>query len=273
MKLYLSVILLVLQCSSLLAGEIHIEGIYLGRNLYVRNPFDAEKEVFCINEIYVNDRLLISDSKISAIQIPLESFQLNEQIKVKIVHRDGCVPEIVNPEVISKTNSFSFLYFQIDENSINWITRGEALAGSFVVEQMKYQGWTEIYTRTGKGKIDYNQYIIEAKNYSGQNRYRIVYNLENGGSFKSEEVEYFSLLEPVEFFPTDSVTEWISLTRDADYNVLDNKGKILKSGFGNTINVDDLDYGEYRIVIENDEDFFVKPKPKITYRKKSSNKN
>lgn len=266
-------ILFIFQPFGLAADELVVEGVYLGRNLFVRNPFDVGSETFCIEEIYLNDELILSNPQTSAVQIPMENLILNDEVRIKIVHSSGCTPEIVNPEVINKMNSFSFLYFQIDENSINWITRGESLKGSFVVEQMKYGGWTSIYSREGKSKIDYNQYIIEARNYSGENRYRIIYTTANGETLRSEEVEYFSLLEPVEFFPADSVTEWISLTREADYNILDGEGKILKSGFGNTINVEDLEYGEYRIVVENDEDFFVKPKPKIVYRKKENKDN
>ena len=49
------------------AQEVILLGIYKGNNLYVQNKFSTDKNDFCIQEIYVNNK------KISRIAIQLSS--------------------------------------------------------------------------------------------------------------------------------------------------------------------------------------------------------
>ena len=107
------------------AGEITISGIYQGKNIFVRNPYIPDQGRFCINEIYVNNIPLTNLPKTSAIQIDLSGFKLFEPVEIRIVYSEVCTPTIVNPEVIKQARKFEFLYLQVDDLSINWITTGE----------------------------------------------------------------------------------------------------------------------------------------------------
>lgn len=270
---FLSILLLSVICNSAtFAGEIELSGIYLGKNLFVRNPL-AEGNSFCVTNIFVNGQELVNLPRSSAIQIDLSTFMINESIKIKVVHKDGCAPSFINPDVITNSRGFAFLFTQIDDNSINWITTGESPDGYFELEKVKWKGWQRIDSITGKEQIDNNQYSVEAKHYAGDNQYRIIFYENQGEVFKSEEVNFYSLIKPVTFFPIDKVIDLISLSRATDYEIYNETGDLILEGFGDYINVDHLDYDEYTIIIENEPAQIYKPKPEIIYKPRKKRKN
>ena len=262
------ILCLLFAAQSVLAGEIQLSGVYQGRNLFVRNPYIPEQKTFCITQIFVNDVPLSNLPRTSAIQIELSHLQLGNSVEVRIVHLDGCTPLVVNPEVIRAARDFEFLFVQVDDNSINWITTGETPEGLFEIEKLKWVGWVKMKEIASKGQFDNNQYSIEASHYTGDNSYRLIYKNGKGQSFESEEVSFYSLLEPVIMYPGDKVYEWISLSRDTDWEIYNDYDSLQLKGFGSEINVNGLDYGDYYIILEDEPLKFTRPKPEIIPRKK-----
>ncbi|QHS54096.1 hypothetical protein GWR56_00475 [Mucilaginibacter sp. 14171R-50] len=81
---------------------IEINGIYTGKNLYVQNPFSNSGETYCVYEVKVNGMTASDPFESSAFEIDLSkySFKLGDAVTVHIYHRDGCLPKILNPEVL-----------------------------------------------------------------------------------------------------------------------------------------------------------------------------
>ncbi|NJM94225.1 MAG: T9SS C-terminal target domain-containing protein, partial [Cytophagales bacterium] len=74
------------------AGELVIAGVYQGKNVYVQNPFTWDMKNFCTREVYVNDKLVLSNPKASAYEINLSAFQVNQPVVIKIIHENNCAP-------------------------------------------------------------------------------------------------------------------------------------------------------------------------------------
>ena len=251
------------------AGEIKLSGAYLGTNVFVRNPINPANNTFCILNIYVNGKELIGLPPSSAIQIDLSSYNLNDPIEIRVTHKEGCKPAFINPDVLNNFRRFEFLFSQIDDNSINWITTGETPGGYFLLEKMRWKGWQSIDSVSGKGKMDNNQYSLEAEHYSGDNEYRITYTTQTEEYYISEVITFYSLLKSVTFFPTNEVYDVISLSRATDYEIYDEYGKLVAEGFGEYIDVDDLPVdAEYTMIVENEPAQFYKPKPEIIRKPK-----
>lgn len=266
-KFYLAVLMCVsFQVS--IAGEITLEGVYLGKNIFVRNPYLTESKSFCITNIFVNGSELFNLPKSSAIQIDLEGFSLNTPVEIRVVHKDGCLPVFINPDAITNARGFDFLYTQIDDNSINWITAGESPGGYFIIEKEKWTGWARVDSIVCKGQIDNNQYSLDAHHYSGDNTYRIIFHTARQDTSMSEEIIFYSLLYPIIVYPTEKVIDLISLSRPTDYEIYDEYDQLVMKGFGEEIIVDSLPYAEYTIIIENESISFNKPKPEIIRRKR-----
>ncbi|MBB5395862.1 hypothetical protein [Mucilaginibacter sp. AK015] len=81
---------------------IEIDGIYTGHNLYVKNPYSNFGETFCVYEVKVNGMTTSDAFESSAFEIDLSkySFNLGDAVRVVIYHRNSCLPEILNPEVL-----------------------------------------------------------------------------------------------------------------------------------------------------------------------------
>ena len=254
------------------AGEIIIKGTYLGKNLFVRNPFSTQNTSFCITDIYLNNARLPNLPRSSAIQIDLSEFALYADIEIRILHNDDCLPIIINPEAIQQMKEFGFLFLQIDDNSINWITAGEMPQGMFLIEKMKLEGWEMEDSVKGKGEMDNNQYSVEVRHYSGDNLFRLIYIDVNGRETLSEEMNFYSLLPPISIDPGEKVDNWISLSRETDYQIFNEEEELIMKGFGDEINVSSLPYGNFEIIIENEPFGFyrLKPEPIPRIRRKKN---
>ena len=62
------------------------------------------------------------------------------------------------------------------------------------------------------------------------------------------------------------VIDWITLSRETDYEIYDENDLLMAKGFGEYINVEGLDYGTYFIVIENEPLRIYKAEPEIIPR-------
>jgi hypothetical protein len=79
---------------------IRLTGTYQGRNLIVQNPFTTDG--FCATLVQVNDESLTDENSFSQFEINLAGRHLKhgDAVEVKIHHRDGCTPKVLNPEAL-----------------------------------------------------------------------------------------------------------------------------------------------------------------------------
>jgi hypothetical protein len=241
-----------LLAGSVNAGILTLTGVYQEKNLYVQNPFTGNMKDFCTNDVYVNDKLVMSNIQSSAYEIDLSHLKPGDPVTIKITHKDDCKPKILNPQVIKATSSFSFNSFHVEKDKIIWITKGEKDKGRHFIEHFVNNSWVIVKEVAAKGSPIINSYSEPVmSHHSGLNKYRIKY-LENDGQvFYSQVIEYVSDLPPIEFFPK-RVTDKIYLQpREADFEVLDAYGNVVKKGHGKEINMADLGTGVYYLNVDN----------------------
>jgi hypothetical protein len=239
------------------AGELILNGMYQGKNLYVQNPFASNMKDFCTSEVFVNDKLVSSNLRTSAYEIDLSHLKLNDPVVVRIAHKDDCEPKIINPQVIRVQTNFQFLSSTADDNYLYWSTKGEKPNGKYFIEQFINNKWIIISTINNKGETDLNQYTVSSNHNSGNNKYRIKLLQQDGLIFYSKEINFVSNEEPVTFFPT-RVNDKITLSRETTYEVLDAYGNQITKGKGKEIMLKELTSGLYYLNIDNRTEKFIK---------------
>ncbi|MGB3181091.1 MAG: T9SS C-terminal target domain-containing protein [Cyclobacteriaceae bacterium] len=236
-------------------GQVIVEGVYQGKNLYVQNPLSEDNRSFCAESIFVNDRLVYDQPNTSAFEIDLSFLQRGASLTIRIEHKRSCEPKIINPQVIRSPGSFSFNYILADKNAITWHTEGERSGGRFFLEKWVNGEWTIEHTLGGKGEA--GVYLFPVEHFAGTNRYRVKHLQNDGIIFYSEENTYECSDEPVTFYP-QRVAEKIVLSKATDYKVTNIKGMALAKGRGKEIPLQHLRSGVYYLYIENRQEKFFK---------------
>jgi hypothetical protein len=191
MKKHLSVltILLLLAINSHAAIFV-ISGIYQGKNLFVQNPAtDPEGTIFCTNDVYVNDVKVMGGITQGAFEVDLSNIRINSQVTVKITHKEGCKPRLLNPQVIKPSSLFHFNSFQVDKEHFIWSTRGEKPKGKYVLEYYMADKWVLVKEIPAKGSIILNNYDTDGV-VTGTNKYRLKFVESDGHVHYSQIVEF-----------------------------------------------------------------------------------
>lgn len=247
---FLLVGLILLNVFSAKAGILTLTGVYQGKNLYIQNPFTGNQKDFCANEVFVNDVKVLTNIQSSAFEIDLSHLKVQEPVTIKITHKDDCKPKILNPQVIKATSSFQFSSFNVDKDHLIWSTKGEKAGGKMFVEHFQYNSWVVIKELPAKGGVIINNYDIKASHNSDLNKYRIKFVESDGQVFYSQIVEFKSDLEKVTFYPT-RVSDKITLSREADYEILDAVGTVVKKGRGKEVDLTGKTSGVYYLNVDN----------------------
>lgn len=250
LKKGITIFVLALVVSSANAGVLTLQGVYQGKNLYVQNPFTGNMKDFCTSEVFVNDQLVLSNVQSSAFEIDLSTLGMNEPVTIKITHKDDCKPKILNPQVIKASSAFQFSAVNVDSELITFVTKGEKPRGRFFVEQYKNNTWTTVREVSGKENPIINNYSDKPSHHSGLNKYRVKYLQNDGQVFYSQVVEFMSDLKPIEFYPK-RVTDKIYLSRESDYEILDQYGNVISKGSKKEIDLMKASTGVYYLNVDN----------------------
>ncbi len=186
----LTILLLLLITAVAHGGEINISGKYQGKNLYVQNPFASDRVTYCADRVFVNNELILSGPAVSAFEIDLSYLPLDTPITIKIVHKDGCSPLIVNPQAIAANDEFRFITFIIEPGILKWITTNETTSCHFYIERLEENSWIEVADIPAKGAPTNNFYKLPAVHMDGINTYRIRFVQPEGEVFYSSEASY-----------------------------------------------------------------------------------
>jgi len=254
MKKIIAALTILINCSMLKAGEINIEGNFMGKNIFVTNPYASSNNVgFCVSEVFVNGKLTTDEIQQSSFEIDLISLQLavGQKVSIKIKHRDGCKPKVVNPEDLKKRATFEVIpgSMKISKEGIfTWSTKNETGKLDFIVEQKRWNKWVSIGKVEGRGTADQHSYSIKYDAYSGENIVRVK-QIDVTGSKVSDPIKYRSMSPAVTF--TQGKDQSISFTSDTKWEVYDLFGNIAKQGRGNEIDVSDLKKGNYQMNYDN----------------------
>ncbi len=241
------------------AGELTLTGIYQGKDIYVRNPYDLDSRTFCTDEVYVNDALVLSDIRASAYTITLSHLPSESTVRIRILHKPHCRPEVLNAEAVVTELPFAFRTAAIQESVIRWSAEGETAQTAYVVEKDMKSGWVVMTPFIlAKNTGDVNTYEVKAEHFSGMNRYRIKASNERGEVRYSEVMAYVSDASPVTFSPRRRVRDRITLSRSAPYKILDEFGELVREGEGATLELADLPPGDYYLHVDRLTEKFTK---------------
>ncbi len=250
--------LLLLAPCTLLAGELKLVGQYHGKDLYVQNPFHGSSTTeYCIQSVYVNGKERQFEAK-GAFIVSLNHLQQNDPVEIVIVHKDGCKPRILNSSAFATNKAFKFETFDVSAEAITWSATGEKPMNTYLVEQFVNNSWLDIGKVQSKGNPGANNYSYAPDHHSGVNKYRIKYQERTGQVYHTVVKEYTSELEAVTFYPT-RVKDKIYLSREANYEILDQFGNAVKKGRAKEVDCNDLKSGQvYYLVVDNRTESFFK---------------
>ena len=230
--------------------ETNIAGVFQGKTLFIQNPFDKTDRKFCVENIYINEKFVDLNYKLSAIKIDFEGYDLYTPVQVRIVHKDTlCAPTIINPEAILFHTIFRFVSVSLTDSALVWSTKGETGIGEFEVERLQNGVWVDQEVRPGIGRYNGADYTYYPNLEDGANKYRIKYNFPRGSRVRylfSWEVDFDHYPEPIEFKPKSAKTR-VYLSRSTHYEIYDAGSKLVLEGQGKEIDVTVLRQGTYVI--------------------------
>ncbi len=248
---------------SLGKGEIKLSGIYKGENLYVENPYSSSGVGFCVSEILVNGYTTTDEIHSSFFEIDLSiyNFKYGDLISIVIIHRDGCVPRVLNKEVLTPASTFEMQIIIADKSGfLKWATLKEHGSLPFVIEQYRWNKWIRVGSIKGKGTEKLNRYNFSIDFHSGNNKFRVKQTGSNKKTRYSKAVEYINNIPEITFIPGNGgkVVEKIFFSASTRFEIYDYYGKIIKKGDSDQIDVSSLKSGSYFLNYDNKTATFIK---------------
>lgn len=162
--------------------------------------------------------------------------------------------------------SFDFLSLEFEHKQLIFKTHNEKEAYPFYVERWINDNWVTIHEIYGEGGLDTNTYVVDVQSvFYGMNKFRIK---------KETGWEYFVFSNPLSFFHRNNkvypfVAEQKILFSDTVYNRVETEnGDQIFEAFSNSIEVSQLDKGNYILWYNNRKTFFRKTRSKIVLKNK-----
>jgi len=227
------------------SNSLELNGVYQGKDLYVKNPFGQDGVGFCVYEVYVNDELTRDEINSSAFAIDFSILGIKKGQDVKIVlnHKEGCEPLILNPEAIKPHSTFTVKNISVSNNLLKWTTENESGSLPYEVEQFRWNKWVKIGEVRGEGTSVANEYSFQLKPYSGENKVRVKQIDYTGKPRYSEAVTYDPGISAVTFTP-EKPENSINFSRETQFEVFDKYGNLVRTGYGRSLDISDLERGE-----------------------------
>jgi hypothetical protein len=256
MKKLILICFFALAIAPLMAGEaLILEGKYQSKNVYVQNSFADNGVGFCVYEVYVNEQRTTDEVGSSAFEIDLRPYNFNpgDPITIKIFHKEGCSPRVLNPDALKPRPSFATKTINISNTGlITWTTTGEAGSLPYVVEQYRWNKWVYVGEVQGKGTPGENTYSFQVDAHSGENKFRVK-QVGFGKEVKfTPEVKYTPADKAKVTFTLSKDTKSVALSGESLYEMYDGYGNVVLKGKGSSIDISDFDKGTYYLCFDNE---------------------
>lgn len=247
---------------------IILEGNYQGKVLYVQNPYGPGSVGFCVTEIMVNGNITTDETNSSAFEIDLKPHKLNigDKVEIKIFHKEGCKPKVLNPEVLKPKSTYEVIGMGIDKEGIlHWSTRSETGKLAFFIEQYRWNKWVKVGEVEGEGKPTTCEYSFKIAPHSGKNTFRVRQTDYSGSPRLSKATDFLSESPEIDFAPLKAIKDINFFVKGKEtkpaetmYEIYDQYGNIVKKGSGLKVDVSNLPKGPYYINFDNKMGEFVK---------------
>lgn len=241
------------------SGEIALEGTYQGENLYVSNPYAESGVGFCVYEVMVNGMTSTDEINSNSFEIDLAVFRfaIGDPVHVVIKYKEGCLPRVVNPEVIAPRASFKTLDIAVSNKVLRWETTDESGSLPFIVEQFRWNKWIQVGEVPGKGVPGTHQYEMTVRLHSGDNRFRVRQTDGQNQRKYSPEVNV-TVDKPEVYLTSHNVESQLVFSEPTLYEIYDMYGRIVVKGYSDSVNVDNLSEGDYYLNFDNQMSMFSK---------------
>lgn len=244
MKILYSIILFIffsLIADTVKSEALVINGIYQGKDLYVKNPFSDDGAGFCVFEVIVNGEITKDEINSSAFAIDFNIMGINSgtDLEVIIRHKSGCAPLVLNPEAIKPHSTFNITDIKVSNNVLSWTSSNESGSLPYIVEQFRWNKWVKTGEVMGNGKS--GDYQFKLTPYSGENKVRIKQVDYTTKPRYSEAVVYNPKVSDVTFSPKQKVEGEISFSAETKYEIFDIYGNLVETGFGKSVDVSNLE--------------------------------
>ncbi len=249
----LTAILAVLAMTYVSAEVIVLEGNYQGKNIFVQNPFSEAGVGYCVFEVTVNDLIATDEINSSAFEIDMKAFQLEQgdKVLIQIKHKDGCAPIVLNPEVLKPKSTFDDVSIAVDGGVLKWTTRNETGELPYIIEQKRWNKWVKVGEVIGKGTTGDNSYQFKITAHSGENTFRVKQVDFTKKPRYSGTATYTDPSVSAVTFTPDRTKRTINFSSETLYEIYDGYGNIVKKGFGNRIDVNNMQKAEYFLNYDN----------------------
>lgn len=236
------------------AGTLVMEGNYQGKNLFIQNPFSEAGVGFCVYEVTVNDQIATDEINSSAFEVDMANFglKIGDKVSVKIKHKDGCTPLVLNPEVLRPKSTFDIVKQEIGtDGTYSWTTANETGELPFIVEQKRWNKWVKVGEVPGTGTPGEHSYSFKVTPHSGENTFRVKQvDLSKKARFSQSVTHTNASVAPITWSPAKPKDE-ILFSGNTLYEVYDQYGNIVKRGYANKIDVSSLKKDLYYLNYDN----------------------
>lgn len=250
----LSFVLLFSFLSTAHAGVIVLEGNFMGKNIFVKNPFGGAGVGYCAFEVTVNGRLSPDEVNQSAFEIDLgnHDIKLGDKVIIEIKHKDDCSPEVLNAEVLKPKSTFNTEKIAFTGNGVlEWTTSNENGKIDFIVEQFRWNKWVKVGEVSGEGTPGNHSYSFQITPHSGENKARVKQIDYSGKPRYSKAAEYSSKVPEITIDGDKFKGEVKFNGGETLYEIYDRYGSIVKRGFGSSANIENLEKGTYYLSFDN----------------------
>jgi len=239
-------------------GTIILKGTYQGKNLLLENIVSGKGEDICKHKVIINGEVAPRLSSVVEVDLSFLKLAIGDSLELLIKHTKDCQPNILNPEVLKNKSTYNLVSISIDTTGeLTWKTKGELGKLPFTVEHLWWKKWVKLGVVLGKGTPWENEYSFKVSSHSGENQLRIKQVDDSGNPRYSKILTYLSTVPEVRFGPK-KITNLIVFTAKTNYEIYDNFGKLLLSGFGNKVNSYKLKKGKYYLNYDNKNEEFIK---------------
>lgn len=228
------------------AQSLVLNGIYQGKDLYIKNPFSDKGVGFCVFEVHVNGDLTRDEINSSAFAIDFNilGIEVGDPVEIIVKHKQGCKPLVLNPESIKPHSTFKIGEIAVRNNVVSWSATKESGSLPYIVEQFKWNKWVKAGEVPGVGTSSEHQYKFELTPYSGENKVRVKQVDYSDKPRYSEAVVFDPKTSKVSFDPKRADAA-INFSANTNYEIFNLYGILVKTGYGRSIDVSNLERGEY----------------------------
>ncbi len=243
-----------------MAGVLVIQGEYQLRNLFVLNGEAAVGVGFCAYEVTVNGAITTDELNSDAFEIDLTLYglELGDPVEVRIIHKEGCSPKVLNPEALEPTPTFEVKELTVSEDGlVTWSTVNEQGALPFIIQQFKWNKWVNLGEVQGKGTSNENGYQFKFVPVSGLNKIRVIQKSFSGKIRACDAVSFDSDRQAITY-EYDKKKDKITFSDDTSFEIYNKYGQVAKRGFGKSVSLSNLRNSTYYLTYDSSMDEIVK---------------